>query len=156
MFPGRSPPPVLGRIQLRGPPGLPAGSPSSARFDLAPRGLAVSSLVQGSSGITAIMASSARVSFLFQSRRSPAASLDAASPAGREELPQGSCPEPAHQLTSSSISVEGHHLSVSVQSELLHESRLSVDDLGARPSLAVAQQVPSVQTEKRRPPPETI
>ena len=101
MFPGHSPPSVLGGIQLRGLPGLSAVSLSSAPFDLAPRGVAVSSLIRDFSGITAFIAFPARVSFLFQSQRSPAAFLNAASPARREELPQGFRPEPAHQLTSS-------------------------------------------------------
>ncbi len=83
---GHSPPSVLGGIQLSGLPWSPAGV-SSTTFGLAPRGSAVSSRSPPTSR-SPHHRMMGRVSFLFWSRPSQAASLDAARPAAREELPQ--------------------------------------------------------------------
>jgi hypothetical protein len=84
--PGHSPPSVLGGIQLSGLPWSPAGV-SSTTFGLAPHGSAVSSRSPPTSR-SPHHRMMGRVSFLFWSRPSRVASLDAARPAVREELPQ--------------------------------------------------------------------
>lgn len=84
--PGHSPPSVLGGIQLSGLPWSPAGV-SSTTFGLAPHGSAVSSRSPPTSR-SPHHRMMGRVSFLFWSRPSRIASLDAVRPAAREELPQ--------------------------------------------------------------------